>query len=145
MLQNIHAILKFKILIVKWQLNIWMRIDTISLVHQSTFVFTISESLLNCSACDQFLSRGRLLTDKLMLEGFLQSRLISAFRRFSSRYNNLINNYKLLLSHILSDIFIPIVRSYLAYWFWQRITPHSWSWNWAHGGCDLSTEDAFSS
>jgi hypothetical protein len=23
----------------------------------------------------------------------------------------------------------------------QRITPHSWSWNWAHGGCDRSTGD----
>jgi hypothetical protein len=26
-----------------------------------------------------------------------------------------------------------------------RITPHSWSWSWAHGGCDRSTGDAYSS
>jgi hypothetical protein len=31
---------------------------------------------------DQFLSRSRLLTDKLMLQGFLQSRMMSAFRKF---------------------------------------------------------------
>jgi hypothetical protein len=32
-----------------------------------------------CSTHDQCLSRGRLPTDKLMLQGFLQSRLVSAF------------------------------------------------------------------
>jgi hypothetical protein len=39
-----------------------------------------------CSTYDQFLSRGRLLTDKLMLRGFLQSRLMSACRKFYGRY-----------------------------------------------------------
>ena len=43
-----------------------------------------------CSTYDQFLSRSRLLTDKLMLQGFLQSRLISAFRKFYGRYNDII-------------------------------------------------------
>jgi hypothetical protein len=54
---------------------------------------------------DQFLSRGRLLIDKLMLQGFLQSRLMSAFRKFYGCYNYLIYNYKLSLSHMLFDIF----------------------------------------
>jgi hypothetical protein len=58
-----------------------------------------------CSPYNQFLSRGRLLTDKLMLQGFLQSRLMSAFSKFYGRYNDLIYNYKLSLSHMLSDIF----------------------------------------
>jgi hypothetical protein len=35
--------------------------------------------------------------------------------------------------------FIPIVRPYLANWLWQRITPISWLWNWAHDGCYWST------
>jgi hypothetical protein len=48
-----------------------------------------------------FLSRGRQLTDKLMLQGFLQSSLRSEFRKFY----DLIYNYKLSLSHLLSDIF----------------------------------------
>jgi hypothetical protein len=43
-----------------------------------------------CYAYDQFLKRGGLLTDKLMLQEFLQSRLISAFRKFYGRYNGLI-------------------------------------------------------
>jgi hypothetical protein len=58
-----------------------------------------------CSTYDQCLSRSRLLKDKLMLQGFVQSRLMSAFRRFYDHFNDLIHNYKLLLSYMLSDIF----------------------------------------
>ena len=58
-----------------------------------------------CSTYDQFLSRNSLLTDDLMLQGILQSSLMSAFCKFYGRYNDLIYNYKLSLSHMLSDIF----------------------------------------
>jgi hypothetical protein len=58
-----------------------------------------------CSTHDQFLNRSRLLTDKLMLQGFIESRLMSAFRKFNGRYDDLIYNYKLSLSHMLFDIF----------------------------------------
>jgi hypothetical protein len=43
---------------------------------------------------------------------------------------------------MLFDIFHT--NTYLEHWLWQLITPHSWSWNWAHGRCDLSTGDAYS-
>jgi hypothetical protein len=59
-----------------------------------------------CSTYHQFLNRGRLLTDKLILQGFLQSRLMSASRQFYRRYNDVIYNYKLSLSHTLSDILL---------------------------------------
>jgi hypothetical protein len=58
-----------------------------------------------CSTYDKFSSRGRLLTDKLIMQGFLQSHLMSAFRKFYGRYNDLIHNYKFSLSHMSSDIF----------------------------------------
>ena len=57
------------------------------------------------SAYDQFLNRGRLLTDKLLLQGFQQSRLKAAFRKFYGRYNNLVYQYDLSLSQMLSDVF----------------------------------------
>jgi hypothetical protein len=52
-----------------------------------------------CSAYDQFLIQGTLLAHMLISQGFLQSRLMSAFRKFYGRYNDLIHNYKLSLSH----------------------------------------------
>ena len=51
-----------------------------------------------CSAYDQFLNRGKLLTDKLLLQGFQQSRLKAAFRKFYGRYNNLLYQYDLHVS-----------------------------------------------
>jgi hypothetical protein len=50
-------------------------------------------------------SQGRLLTYKLILQGFLKPRLMSTFRNFYGRYNNLIYYFKLSFSHMLSDIF----------------------------------------
>ena len=58
-----------------------------------------------CSAYDRFLNRGKLLTDKLLSQGFQQSRLKAAFRKFYSRYNNSVNQYDLPLSQMLSDVF----------------------------------------
>jgi hypothetical protein len=58
-----------------------------------------------CYTCDQFLSRSELLTDGLVLQGFLQSCLVSAFCGFCGRCGGLIHNYKLSLGHMLSGIF----------------------------------------
>jgi hypothetical protein len=67
------------------------------------YTFQLIRYARACSTYDQFLNRDRLLTDKLMLQIFLLSTLMSAFRKFYGRYNDLI--YKLSLSHMLSDIF----------------------------------------
>jgi hypothetical protein len=37
--------------------------------------------------------------------GILKSRLMPAFHKFYGRYNDLIQNYKLSLNHLVSDIF----------------------------------------
>jgi hypothetical protein len=68
------------------------------------YISQLIRSARACSTYDQFSSRGRLLTDKLIIQGFLLSRLMSAFRKFYGRYNDLIHNYKLSLSHMLSNI-----------------------------------------
>jgi hypothetical protein len=58
-----------------------------------------------CSAYDQFLLRGNLLTKKLMSQWFQMSRLQAVFRKFYGRYNVLIYSYNLSLGHKLSDMF----------------------------------------
>ena len=61
----------------------------------SVYVSQLIRYARACSAYDQFLNRGKLLTDKLLLQGFQQSRLMAAFRKFYGRYNNLIHQYDL--------------------------------------------------
>jgi hypothetical protein len=61
-----------------------------------------------CFAYEDFLKRGRLLTNKLMLQGFNESRLKSSFRKFYGRYNDLVCDYKLPLAHMLDDLFHTI-------------------------------------
>jgi hypothetical protein len=58
-----------------------------------------------CSAYDQFLVRGSLLTNKLMSQGFQMPRLQTAFRKFYGHYKDRIYPYDLSLGHMLSDIF----------------------------------------
>jgi hypothetical protein len=53
---------------------------------------------------------------------------------FDARVMQVICHYKLVLSHILSDISIPIVRPYLAHWLRHQIPPQWQEWIWAHGG-----------
>jgi hypothetical protein len=70
--------------------------------------YLLTQCASACSAYEQFLSRGRLLTSNLMLQVFLQSHLISAFPKLYGRYNNAVYNYKLSLSHTLYDNFDDI-------------------------------------
>ena len=58
-----------------------------------------------CYAYENFLKRGQLLTNKLMLQGYNESRLKSSFRKFYGCYNDLVCNYKLSLGHMLNDLF----------------------------------------
>jgi hypothetical protein len=90
-----------------------------------------------CSTYDQFLIGGRHWTDKLMLQGFLQSRLMPVFCKFCGRYNDLmytITNFHWAICCL--TFFKQIVRLFLAPRFWWQITPHSWLRYWAHSGCD---------
>ena len=50
----------------------------------------------------QFLMQ--LLTKKLMMQDYNESRLKSSFRKFYGRYNDLVRDYKLSLSHMLTDL-----------------------------------------
>ena len=43
-----------------------------------------------CFAYEDFSKRGRLLTNKLILQGYNESRLKSSFRKFYGRYNDLV-------------------------------------------------------
>jgi hypothetical protein len=52
-----------------------------------------------------FSKRCKLLTKKLILQGYNKSRLKSSFRKYYGRYNDLVCDYKLSLAHMLNDLF----------------------------------------
>jgi hypothetical protein len=61
-----------------------------------------------CFAYEDFSKRGRLLTNKLMLQGYNGSRLKSPFCKFCGRYNDLVCDCKLPLAHMVDDLFHTI-------------------------------------
>ena len=58
-----------------------------------------------CVAYENFSSRAQLLTNKLMSQGYNESRLKSSFRKFYGRYNDLVCDYGLSLTYMLNDLF----------------------------------------
>jgi hypothetical protein len=47
----------------------------------------------------------KLLTSKMMLQGYNESRLKPSFLKFYGRYNGIVSCYKLSLAHMLNDMF----------------------------------------
>jgi hypothetical protein len=59
-----------------------------------------------CFACEDFSKRGRLLTKKLMLQGYNESLVKSSFLKFYySHGNDLVCDYKLSMAYMLNDLF----------------------------------------
>jgi hypothetical protein len=71
--------------------------------EENCFYLFIYEEIVRHN--DQCLIRDSLLTNKLMLQGFLQSRLQAAFRKVYSRYNDHVCRYNFRLGQMLSDVF----------------------------------------
>ena len=66
-----------------------------------------------CSAYDQFLLRGSLLTKKLMSQGFQMSRLQAAFRKFYGPPTILFTHTTFLWATCCLKCFITIVKPFL--------------------------------
>jgi hypothetical protein len=68
-----------------------------------------------CFAYEDFSKRVKLLTNKLMLQDYNESRLKSSVRKFYGHYNYLVCDYKLSLAQILNDLFHTICYTVIAY------------------------------
>ena len=69
----------------------------------------ISQLIRYSRACDvyhDFLSRDRLLTNKLLTQGFVATRLKSSLLKFFGRHHELVNRYKTAVAKIQSDLFL---------------------------------------
>lgn len=56
-------------------------------------------------AYEQFIKRGKLLTNKLLEQEYQGLRLKPPLSKFHCRYNDLVSKYNVPLGHMLSDVF----------------------------------------
>ena len=69
----------------------------------------ISQLIRYSRACDvyhDFLSRARLLTNKLLTQGFVATRLKSSLLKFFGRHHELVNRYETAVAKMQSDLFL---------------------------------------
>ena len=115
-------------LMADWQLHYMINVMTLTL-QSSTFLFYVVmyhyHLLMVCMTLSWFdtqghamrtLKRGQLLTKKLMLQGYNESRLKSSFRKFYGRFIMIlfvITNYHLVICWLIC--FIAFVRLSFSY------------------------------
>ena len=58
-----------------------------------------------CSKYQDFVARGKLLTTKLLQQGYTKRRLMSTFRKFFGRQHDIVGAYEKSASGMLSDLF----------------------------------------
>ena len=58
------------------------------------------------SAYGDFLVRSRLLTRKLLGQGYNRFKLITTFKKFYGRHYDLIGKFQLSVTHIVTDLFL---------------------------------------
>jgi hypothetical protein len=71
--------------------------------------------------------------------------LLKSFCKFYGRYNDLACNYKLPLAYMLNDLFYTLCLTVLSILALTIGNPVYLISTRAHGGCDQSAEDAYSS
>ena len=78
-----------------------------------TYGVYISQLIRICRICDNyssFLSRHKLLTERLVRQGFWYNKLCITFKKFARRYNVLISRYGVSIrDHVTEGICIPLV------------------------------------
>ena len=60
------------------------------------------------SRYEDFLDRGKLLSEKLMKQGYLQSRLVQTIKKFYGRHLDLVSKYDVSVSALTTDMFDTI-------------------------------------
>ena len=58
-----------------------------------------------CSHYGNFIQRSKLLTNKLLTQGYCKPRLIKALKKFYGRHHNIVDKYDVSISKITMDIF----------------------------------------
>ena len=52
-----------------------------------------------------FMERGKVLTQKLLSQGYQKTKLVATLKKFYGRHHDLVNPYNVAVSRIVSDVF----------------------------------------
>ena len=52
-----------------------------------------------------FIERGKVLTTKLLSQGYQKTKLVATLKKFYGRHHDLVNPYNVVVSRIVSDVF----------------------------------------
>ena len=58
-----------------------------------------------CSNYQDFMERGKVLTQKLLSQGYQNTKLVATLKKFYGRHHDLVNPYNVAVSRIVSDVF----------------------------------------
>ena len=58
-----------------------------------------------CSNYQDFMERGKVLTTKLLSQGYQKTKLVATLKKFYGRHHHLVNPYNVSVSRIVSDVF----------------------------------------
>ena len=58
-----------------------------------------------CSNYQDFMERGKVLTTKLLSQGYQKTKLVATLKKFFGRHHDLVNPYNVAVSRIVSDVF----------------------------------------
>ena len=58
-----------------------------------------------CSNYQDFVERGKVLTTKLLSQGYQKTKLVATLKMFCGRHHDLVNPYNVAVSRIVSDVF----------------------------------------
>ena len=76
--------------------------------HSPAYGVFISQLIRYARACSdyiEFLSRARLLSSKLLKQGYTMPRLVSSTKKFFGRYFDLVEKYNISVSRLINSLF----------------------------------------
>ena len=59
-----------------------------------------------CSNYQDFMERGKVLTTRLLSQGYQKTKLVAALKKFYRRHHDLVIPYNVAVSRIMSDVFV---------------------------------------
>ena len=82
-----------------------VRFDIPSAPAYDVYVSQLIRYARACLNYQDFMEHGKVLTTKLLSQGYQKTKLVTTLKKFSGRHHDLVNPYNVAVSRIVSDVF----------------------------------------